>query len=359
MAGKRKPGGGDERRIFNGCGDYRAHLGYGGAASGNSGNTNFGQRSFAYTPPIGFKALNTYNITNTDFVPDLVWIKGRSGATDHALYDSQRGATLDLVANSTGAETAQSTGLLGFNAGGFNIGSLAKLNTNAATYVAWMFKKGVTPGFDIVTYTGTGAARTVAHSLGAVPKMIIIKNRTAAGQPWHIYTAMGGNTNALFFDTQAFTAGGSAWWNSTTPTSSVFSLNTSGGVNASGQSLIAYLFAEVPGFSKFGSYTGNGAADGPFVYTGFKPAFVLIKRSDAAGNDWRIYDTARFPYNVIQRGLSPNLAIAETLDGASYGIDLLSNGFKIRVAGAGENASGGTYIFAAFAEQPFKYANAR
>lgn len=321
-------------------------------------NVNFGQRGFTYTPPTGFKALNTYNISNTDFVPDLVWIKGRSGATDHAIYDSARGATLDLVTNSVAAETAQSTGLMGFNAGGFNVGSLAKLNTSGATYVAWMFKKGVTPGFNVVTWTGDGTnARQIAHGLGVAPAMIIHK---AAGDGTYAWNSWHKGLNADYYNQLNTTVGQDNSvniWPAAGITSSYFT-TTSAAVkynNLSGVRHVAYVFAEVPGFSKFGSYAGNGSADGPFVSTGFKPAFVLIKRSDSTEN-WIMKDGMRLGYNPANYTVYPNLTAAEGNDSQ---LDLVANGFKLRNTSAGGNVNGATYIYAAFAEQPFNYANAR
>jgi len=339
-------------------GPLTAIAGDGGTAGTATFTFNFGQRPFAYTPPTGFKGLNTYNISNTDFVPDLVWIKGRSGATDHAIYDTARGATLDLATNSTAAETAQSTGLLGFNAGGFSVGSLAKLNTSGATYVAWMFKKGVTPGFNVVTWTGDGTnARQIAHSLGVAPAMIIHK---AAGDGTYAWNSWHKGLNADYYNQLNTTVGQDNSvniWPTAGITSSYFT-TTSAAVkynNMSGVRHVAYVFAEVPGFSKFGSYAGNGSADGPFVSTGFKPAFVLIKRSDSTEN-WIMKDGMRLGYNPANYTVYPNLTAAEGNDSQ---LDLVANGFKLRNTSAGGNVNGATYIYAAFAEQPFKYATAR
>lgn len=344
-----------------------------GGNTGGGAQINFGQGglagltydaasggSFFYTPPAGFLALNTANISNTDFVPDLVWIKSRSAATDHAIYDGVRGATIDLVTNSTAAETAPTNGLLGFNGGGFNIGTLAKLNTNAATYVAWMFKEGVTPGFDVVSYTGTGSAQNVPHGLSAKPAMIIEKDRqNGTGYNWGVYHQ---NANAtpqnyyLQLNTSNGAQASSAMWNNTAPTASVFTVATDAVANASGHSYVAYVFAEVPGFSKFGGYTGNGAADGTFVYTGFRPAFVMTKRTDSTSN-WYIRDSARSTYNPSSLIQAANGSGAE--ESPYPEVDFLSNGFKFRGSNTNWNASAGTYIYAAFAEQPFKYATAR
>jgi hypothetical protein len=373
-------------------------------AGANSCDVNFGQQEFKYTPPSGYKALNTFNlstptilqgnkymdatlytgtgaslaITNTSaFKPDFVWVKGRSGATDHALYDSVRGTTKDLVSNSTAAETTQAQGLTAFGTGGFTEGTLAKMNTSAATYVGWQWQAGqgstssntsgtitstvsvnATAGFSVVTYTGTGANATVGHGLGVAPKMVIVKNRgsAVAWTAWHTSIA---NTEYLVLNTTAAVATGATWWNSTTPTSSVFSVGTSTSTNASTNTYVSYCWAEIAGFSKFGSYTGNGIADANFVYTGFRPKFVLYKRTDAVGN-WFIFDSTRNTTNLTNLALYPNAtAVEATMAATDQPLDLLSNGFKLRGTGTDGNASAGTYIYMAFAENPFKYANAR
>lgn len=340
------------------------------SVSGANISVNFGQGGqsgltydaasggyFAYAPPTGFKALSSSNLAETDFVPDLVWIKGRNGATDHALYDTARGATLDLASNSTAAETVQSTGLVGFNAGGFNIGSLAKLNTNGATYVAWMFKEGVTPGFDVVTYAGTGGNTTVPHSLGAVPAMMIFKSR-GLNENWRVYHKSVGATQYLGINSTIAATTDSTVFNNTEPTSTVFSLGSENKANGSGQLHVGYLFAEVPGFSDFGSYTGNGSTDGPFIYTGFKPAFVLVKQSSTSGNGWQMVDAVRAPYNPNTVRLHANDNTVES-ESTNHNLDILSNGFKLRTSSGHFNANAATYVYAAFAEAPFKYANAR
>jgi hypothetical protein len=349
---------------------------------------NFGQRPFAYTAPSGFKALCTQNlpaptiedgstamdvvtytgngstqtISGLGFSPNLVWIKGRSGATDHALYDTVRGVQQQLESNTTTDETTESTGLTAFNSDGFALGALAQANTSSATYVAWAWDESVSAGFDIVTYTGNGSARTIAHSLGVAPSMIIVKARTTAStdQGWPVYhsanTAAPATDYLLLNDTAA-TADLDTVWNDTAPTSSVFSVGTNALVNANADTYVAYCFAPVAGYSSFGSYTGNGSADGPFVYTGFRPRFVLAKVTTTA-NDWFIYDTERESFNVMSKTLYPNLTSVEDPGGA-YLIDLLSNGFKLRASFSKINASAATYVWAAFAENPFSLARAR
>jgi hypothetical protein len=364
---------------------------------------NWGQRAFAYTAPSGFKALCTQNfatpaigatsstlagknfdavtytgtgsslsITSLAFQPDFTWIKGRSGATNHALYDAVRGVQKDLVSNSTSAETTETTGLTAFGSTGFTIGTLAKLNTNSATYAAWNWKANgagssntsgtitstvsanTTAGISVVTYTGTGANATVGHGLGVAPKFILTKARTGTND-WGGYHASIGNTGAIFLSNTAAVNTNSVFWNNTSPTSTVFTVGTNNSVNSSTVPYVAYCFAEIAGFSKFGSYTGNGSSDGPFVYCGFRPRFVMIKRTDATGN-WWIIDTARSTYNVAAQYLFADTSAAEGSDNA---IDVLSNGFKLRVATYQPNTSGGTFIFMAFAEAPFNYSRAR
>jgi hypothetical protein len=291
------------------------------------------------------------------FSPDLVWIKGRSGATDHALYDAVRGVQLDLVSNSTAAETTQTQGLTAFNSNGFNIGTLAKLNTSTATYVAWCWDESATPGFDIVTYTGNSTAgRTVAHSLGVAPSMIITKSKNTNLGNWAVYHSELGNTKALYLNQTVAAFTGSNWWNNTSPTSSVFTVGTSNDVNGASD-YVAYLWSEVAGFSKFGSYTGNGSSDGPFLHCGFRPAFVIFK-SSSSGYDWFMFDNRRDPENVVDLALFPNSSSAES-GGSTYMFDFTSNGIKIRNSQLNLNGSGNTYIFAAFAEAPFKYSLAR
>jgi hypothetical protein len=356
--------------------------------NGGLGDFNFGQRAFSYTPPSGFKALNTANlsvpsikkpslymdatlrtgtgatasVSSLGFQPDLVWIKSRSAATDHGLYDAVRGVQKQLESNTTTAETTETTGLTAFSSNGYTVGALAQLNTNTATYVDWSWKEGVTPGVDIVTYVGNGTNRTISHNLGAVPKLIIVRSReaTSTGRWLVQHGAYGSARYAYLNEIFAFdTAGANLRWNSTDPTSSVFSLGTSSDGNHTGDNYIAYLFAEIPGFSAFGSYVGNGAADGPFVWCGFRPRFLLIKSGSTASTNWIIADTARDTFNVSTLELDPNAATAEQNGVSGFAIDVLSNGFKLRGTRGDINNSGSTFVFAAFADAPFKYARAR
>ena len=319
-------------------------------------------------------------VNSVSFQPDFVWMKGRSGATDHALYDSVRGTTLDLVSNSTAAETTQTTGLTTFGAAGFTVGALAKVNTSAATYVGWQWNAGGTTvtngvgtissqvrantdaGFSVVTYTGNGTGgATIGHGLGVTPGLVIVKNRSIVID-WPVYhsSIASGSTMWLNLTTAqtpivASTNNGGVGAVSATTFTCTNGIVNSSSVNGSGNNIVAYCWAPVAGYSAFGSYTGNGSADGPFIYTGFRPRFILIKVSSTTGN-WRILDTARSPSNVESLELYPSLANAES----SFAIlDGLSNGFKIRNSDVNYNNSGSTYIYAAFAENPLKYANAR
>jgi hypothetical protein len=343
-----------------------------------SAHVNFGQRPFAYTPPTGFKALNTQNLpeptikqgnkyfdataftgTNSNqtvtnggsFQPDLVWIKDRTASGNHQLFNSIVGAGTALASNLTNAEFG-SGGVNGFVSNGFtgNVGS-----TDA--YAAWQWKKGATPGFDIVTYTATGSATTFAHSLGVAPAMMIVKKRTGGtARAWAVYHQSLGNTKWLVLNQTDAASVDSGIWNNTSPTSSVFTVGNSIYTNESGGTYVAYCFAEVAGFSKFGSYTGNGLTDGPFVYLGFRPRYVMIKNSSAA-SQWRLVDTARSPYNLSVNSLRANDLPAENTSG--FDIDLTASGFKIRGTGTDSNDSSNVYIYAAFAEHPFKYSLAR
>ena len=359
-----------------------------GASGGAVFDCNFGQHAFAYTPPTGFLALNTQNlpepsikkpssymdatlytgngstqtISGLGFSPDLVWLKCRSAANTHALVDSVRGVTKYLVSASTDAETTDAGGITSLNSDGFSLtfptSSAPTINANAATYVAWCWDESATPGFDIVTYTGNGTNRTIAHSLGVAPKFIITKSRTTADD-WFCYHDAIGNTKYILLNSTAASTTSSTIWNNTSPTSSTFSLGTSGGANRNGDNFVAYCFSEVAGFSKFGSYTGNNSADGPFVHCGFRPRYVLVKDTISAGY-WGIFDAVRSSYNVGNQFLQAQSSSAE--DSTYPQIDFLSNGFKLRAnnaTSAQNNVSGNTYIFAAFAESPFKYSLAR
>jgi len=349
---------------------------------------NFGQRAFAYTPPTGFKALNSTNlptpsikkgslymdatlrtgtgatasVSSLGFQPDLVWIKSRSNATAHNLFNSVIGATKGIQSTGPNAQYTDANSLTAFNANGYSLGSDASsrgVNINTNTYVDWAWKEGVTPGFDIVTYVGNGTNRTISHNLGAVPKLIILRSREATNTGrWTVQHGYYGSARYAYLnETFAFdTSNANLRWNSTDPTSSVFSIGTSSDVNHTSDNYVGYLWSEIEGFSKFGSYTGNGSTDGPFVWCGHRPRYVLIKSTGV--ENWSVQDSARNPYNVVDARLKPNSADAEGV-GSAQNVDFLSNGFKLRTTDPEKNSSSVTYIFAAFAENPFKYARAR
>jgi hypothetical protein len=372
---------------------------------------NFGQRPWVYSAPTGFLPLNTFNLPtptigasastlankNFDattytgngttqnivnaggFQPDYVWVKCRSSAKGNINEDSVRGAGKLLSSESTAAESGNTGDLIGsFNSNGFQVnlnylgGSNDATNQNGGTFVAWQWRANgaavtntagtissqvsanTSAGFSVVTYTGTGANATVGHGLGVAPRMVIVKNRVSAGNSWCTWHI--GLTSAafsVFLDSTGAQGNFPTIWNSTAPTSSVFSVGSATGTNGSTNGMVAYCFAQIAGYSAFGSYTANGSTDGPFVFTGFRPRFVLIKWTNT--ESWYIFDTARGTSNVIGPYLVPNTSAAEATFTA---IDILSNGFKLRDANNFVNSSG-TYIYAAFAESPFKYANAR
>jgi hypothetical protein len=355
------------------------------STSANDVTMNFGQQAWRYAPPAGFKALCVTNfpiptiqkpsrymdvlaytgtgasnsISSLGFSPDLVWIKNRGGATSHALYDTTRLATKQLSSDTTGDEATSSTGLTAFGSNGFTLGTSTLVNTSGTQYVAWAWDEAPIAGMDIVDYTGNGANRTIAHTLGVAPKMVIVKARTTAGadQGWPMWHTSIANTTYLQLNSTSATATAADYWNSSSPTSSVFSVGTNAAVNANADTYIAYLFAEVDGFNKFGIYTGNGLADGTFVFTGHRPKWVMIKRTDSAiGAGWFIHNTQTSTFNLSANYLRSDVSNAEATVGQ---LDILSNGFKLRGTDVSWNGSGATYIFAAFAESPFKYARAR
>ncbi|AGG54530.1 virion structural protein [Cyanophage SS120-1] len=347
---------------------------------------NFGASAagFKYGPPNDdYKALNTANlpeptikkgsdhfntklytgnsstnaITGVGFAPNLVWVKNRVDTDWHALFDTVRGVQKPLYSAHSDIEDSVATSLTAFDSDGFTLGAHGNANQNTEAYVSWNWKESATAGFDIVSYSGTGSARTVSHSLGVAPEMMMIKNRSA-NENWIVYhagIASDAETDYIILNSTG-AAGDDTWLNDTAPTSSQWEYSGGGATfNNSGNDYIAYLFASVEGYSKAGSYKGNGNADGTFVYTGFKPAFVLIKSSSHT-ESWEIYDNKRLGYNVDNNLLLPNLDDAEYTEDR---VDLLSNGFKARINSGGINGSGKTYIYLAIAETPFKYANAR
>jgi len=338
-----------------------------------------GSTAFAATLWTG-DGTNPRTITNTvngvSLQPDLVWVKARSNAYDHTLYDSIRGATNYLISNSTAAEQSAANTLQAFNSNGFQVGGSNFTNSGSVTYVGWQWKANGAPvtntagsitsqvsantaaGFSIVTWTGTGANATVGHGLGVAPRMMILANRGTTHDTIVYHASLPSASYRIYLNlTDAQDAGAATSFNSLAPTSSVINLGSNLYTNGSGYQMVAYCFAAVPGYSAFGSYTGNGSTDGPFCYTGFRPRFVMTKCSSSTG-DWHITDTSRYPTNssTSMGYLDANTNGVE----GNYNIyDGLSNGFKVRDNGSQVNGSGATYIYMAFAENPFKYANAR
>ena len=308
-------------------------------------------------------------ITGVGFQPDFVWHKGRSAARQHIIVDSVRGtgggsAMLGISSQDGNAASNSNTNgwIESLDSDGVTVtsgnDSSSKSNNagaNGNTYVIWNWKEDATAGFDIVTYTGNDTNRTISHSLSAVPHWILIK-ATSRSDFWRVYHQ--NNTSApatdyLVLNNTDATSDNATEFQDTAPTSSVFTLGTSGNVNRNSESFVAYLWSEVKGFSKFGSYTGNGSTDGTFSYTGFKPAWLMIKRTDSA-NSWIIMDTKRNTFNPMGEELKAEVGDAGN-DATRW--DQLSNGFKLRNAGGAVNASGGSYIYMAFAESPFVNSN--
>ena len=369
-------------------------------AQGNQDGNGIGD--FYYTPPTGFLALCTSNlpdvavvpsenfntvlftgngstqtVTGTGFQPDWVWNKSRNTTHGHALFDAVRGGTRRLASEST-QEERTNEGNIAFTSDGFNVtASHPTVNNNNSPMVSWNWKAGnatlgtgdftqgstastcsrnVDAGFSIVSYTGNGSAgATIGHGLNSIPEMIFLKSRTSS-IAWGGQNATTGATKNLFLNQTDAAESNILYWNNTAPTTNVFSLGASHVVNKSSDNYIAYCFHSVDGYSKVGTYSGNGNADGTFVYTGFRPAFVLCKRTDG-GDSWIILDSTRDTYNVANHSLWPNLSDAEG-QVANKQIDIVSNGFKHRQTSNQLNGAN-NYIYLAFAETPFKYSNAR
>jgi hypothetical protein len=313
---------------------------------------------------------SSLSVTGVGFQPDWTWIKERNAAADHGLYDVVRGVQKQLESNTTDAETTETTGLTAFGSDGFTVGALAQLNTSADTYVAWNWKANgagvtntagsitstvsanTTSGFSVVTYTGNGSNATIGHGLGVAPSMVILKTRNTAGS-WAVYHKSLGATAGINLNLTDAAASNIGFWNNTSPTSSVF---TAGSFFANTNTFVAYCFAEVPGYSKFGSFVGNGSADGPFIYCGFRPKYLLFKGSNSS-TSWVVVDAVRNTSNVVTNSLFPDLSDAENT--SVTWCDFLSNGFKIRRPTFYPNFNGDTTIFMALAEAPQKFALAR
>ena len=324
---------------------------------------------------------STNAITGVGFQPDWVWLKDRDNANSHKLYDGVRGATEYLISDTTSAEATQANGLTSFDSDGFTLGSYGGTNGSGNNMVSWNWlasnttasntdgsitstvSANTTSGFSIVSWTGTGSATTLGHGLGAKPRLIIQKNRDSGSTQWRVQHGSLGATKHMALDATQAVGTSTSIWNDTEPTTSVFTVGNDFAVNNSGDNCIAYVFAEKKGFSKFGSYTGSSGL--PFVYTGFKPAFVMIKCAtnvNTSYSSWTMIDNKRNPHNeAVGNCLYANKSSAEGLrgNGSDSGatepaIDFLSNGFKIRSDGVAEiNQIGSTHVYMAFAESPF------
>jgi hypothetical protein len=378
-----------------------------GSASAADGN-GFGD--FYYTPPTGFLALSSANLsvsadidpaqtdddypskqfnaitytgtgssnafTGVGFQPDLVWFKKRNSTSNsnNRMVDSSRGVTKSVTANSTAAEGTDTNGLTAFGSDGFTVGADENYNQSSDTYVAWCWRanagttasnsEGSTTctvqantkgGFSIITYTGTGSAATLGHGLEKAPEFIMAKRRSSAAQSWKNYHIGIGATKYLTLNATDAAATSSGMWNDTEPSTTLISIGNESNVSTSGLDYIIYAWHSVEGFSKFGFYEGNGNANGPFVYTGFRPRMLFLKRTDSTGA-WHIYDTARNTYNPVDNYQLWNAGQADDI-ADSNDIDFLSNGFKIRNSAAQLNTSGGDYIYGAWGDVPFKYNN--
>ena len=306
--------------------------------------------------------------------PDWIWFKQRSGTENHNLFDSVRGVGKQLESNANSAETATSL-QTAFGTNGFSINDAAELNASGSTYVAWNWKAGTsfsndasatgigtidsagsvsdTSGFSIVSWSGTGSNGTIKHGLSTVPKMIIVKSRSHS-KDWTVYHSTLGNTKWIELNAQTAEQSSSNRWNNTSPTSSVFTVATDSSVNASGYTYIAYCFAEKKGYSKISSYVGNGSTDGSTIFCGFKPAWILTKKSSGSGDSWNLLDTKRNTFNPGDKRITPDTSDAEA---TTTQYDILSNGFKARATTGAVNTSGATYIYMAFAESPLVNSN--
>jgi len=322
-------------------------------------------------------ATDNRAITNTanagNFQPDWLWYKERDGTSEHRIFDSSRGASKRIEPNNTNEEATDTSNHKSFDSNGFTIGTSGSTNENGKKYVAWQWKcnggtttsfnesgnnpggdrqVNTTAGFSIIDYVGTGAAGTIEHGLGKVPEWIIFKDRSGDGDNWFVYHVTTGNDSSVRLDTNGADGTDSNRFNNTSPTSSVFTVGASGGTNDDANATIAYCFAPIQGFSKFGAYIGNGNTDGPFVYTGFRPAWLLIKETGNT-NEWRLFDHKRNIHNPVTTHFESDTGGAETDGGTTHNqYNFLSNGFKVRTSNAGNNRDGGEYIYMTFAEFP-------
>ena len=314
---------------------------------------------------------SSQSITGLSFSPDFVWIKNRSGANSHGLVTSLVNTRYALDTSATSGEVDFGTsGVTSLNSDGFTVATHPVYNSSSNNYISWNWdangagssntsgtitstvSANTTSGFSIVSWTGNASNSTVGHSLGTTPSMIIVKNRSAV-EAWIVYHSTLGNTKFLELSATDATQTSSTIWNNTSPTSTLFTVGTNSKVNGNTNSMIAYCFAEVKGFSKAFSYTGNGSSDGTYVHLGFRPAWIIIKKSDGSVQNWVIHDSKRSAYNLSQNKLFANLSDAEDTGGTNYNLDILSNGFKLRSSNSDVNSSGGAYIGFAVAENPF------
>ena len=334
-----------------------------------------------FQPKDHFKTLlyvgngsNAHAITGVGFKPDFVWTKNRDHAADHYIHDIVRGVEKAIRPNVTSGTYDTSINLQSFDTDGFTVGTQDGLNKNGDNIVSWNWLAGgsqgssntdgsinttytsvnATAGISISSYTGTGATATVGHGLGVAPKVVLIKGTSNTGS-WGMYHSSIGETKKIILNTTAAEAS-SGWMNNTAPTNSVFTVINDADVGSNGYTYVAYCFAEKKGFSKFGSYVGNGSTDGTFVYTGFKPAFVMLKYASPTSGvgNWGMHDGVRDVDNPVQKGLIANgSAVEDTHDF----MDMMSNGFKLRSTSTNRNESGSTYIYMAFAEEPIVSSN--
>ena len=307
----------------------------------------------------------TQSITGVNFQPDFVWVKSRNFAEDHQLTDSVRGATKVIQSNLTDAESTMTGGLTSFDTDGFSVGNQSDFNYNGDALISWNWKAGGSPssntdgsitssvsvnttaGFSIISWGGTDANGTVGHGLGVAPKMVLFKTRGVV-EGWATYHASVGATGSLPLNTTAAFTVSAYYYQNTNPSSTVITVGA--GTANKNTPMIAYAFTDVKGFSKMGSYIGNGNADGTFVYTGFKPSFIIWKNSSAS-TQWVLLDNKRLGYNPSNYSLFPNNTDRDA-DGSAISADLLSNGFKLRTTSEHDNQSGSTFIYMAFAENP-------
>ena len=323
-----------------------------------------------FEPELYVGTGSSRTISTLNFQPDWVWIKNRGTNDRHSLFDAVRAAPNMLTSNANEAQSAQPSELTAFNANGFTVNNATSVNGSSANYVSWNWKAGTTSGiatdgtttitptgysfnqtsgFSIIKYTGNGVdGAYLPHGLGVSPKVMIVKRLVDTGWDWYVYHASMGNQKYMQLNTNAAISATDGMWYSYTPDTVNMKMSNDGQINASGKDYIMYCFADVQGYSKMGGYVGNGNTDGTFVYTGFKPAFVMIK--SRGGDNWRILDNKRLGYNPNNSLLFPNITQAES---ALTWHDLLSNGFKLRTTDSGDNTNGENYIFMAFAAEPF------